>query len=1296
MYRALYDFRSAEANSLAFAAGEAFVILERSNQYWWLASKSSGDVGYVPVTYIRRDETENKDAVILSIDRAIEAIHNIAMEHSGKYTLEQREVLQKLIHHRKETLAKQGQARPSQRPTILTPASSEHKLAERGSARGSDSGGGGAGTGTPSAAGSLEDDELSPYQVPPQPRRAAPVVPAQPEKTRSYPLEKLTDTNQNGGVARKSQKSHPAPAPPPSPSRSSAASSASPAPSPCATASICSSSDVISRDAADEVARGRGERVAPALAPALSDSSRWTAGGSGGGGTGPERPSAGAHAVVSFSVGGEAVERRLPSPPLRNSESLQGGPAIPEAPTEPRPVPARNAAASPPVGDIWPTLSAFGDSSSSSPPSSSSSARAAPPSGLPLSLASQRDSPRPPPAPSEARRDNSRLFPGVASAGNGAHRGPAGLLAGLETREAPPPPLPARVTAAGAGVSSSTGRRPHWNPPNFTQLVQKLLSPERRKRAACDDTQGSSLAGSSIAPPSTRNASGFFPSIFAASTAGAPASRARSRDRSFSLPSDDDDGAAATATVAASPRREPERASQRHNGTLFSEIAGRDFPRVHAKDVQSYKAAESDSSDASGHSTGSNSSRDGNEKVPADSRSDENSCGDDDDDDDGGGTAGTAGAAAPEPTPENMDAAVGPAGGGRGGDATVERLGPGSPLAQRATPEVAAANGAESPLRRRDALLRRLDSPLKRSESLFDRLDSPVRSCGSPVRCSDSPVHCADSPVRFTDSPARCHGSPAHRPGGSQAQRPAFPAQATSGAGSPLRRRVESPGQTTPAASPPVRGDTSVNGASEPPLRSPPPSSPPSQEVARAQVGRRSPERAEPSVAPSNNGRARLSSVSPPSPAAEDGGGGGGGSTGAVPRTMGVELTELVRRNTGLSYELSRVAIGTVVGHIRDTLPDTADIMEDILLSLLTQQDLQELPEGLECQDVTRLNVIFTDLARHKDDAQQRSWALHEDEAVISSYLQELLSILTDANPDVSRRMCKRDDCEPVLSLVSYYQMEHRVSLRLLLLKVFGAMCSLDANIISALLNSVLPMELARDMQTDTKEHQKLCYSTLLLTMVFSMGEPLPYHHYDHLNESFMGFVLDVTENGLPSDTSDQLPDLMVNLLLAFNLHFQVPSSNVIMETLARRLNIKTFSEKLLLLLNRGEDPVDMFEHAPRPPHSVLKFLQDMFCERETAAIFYHTDMLVMIDIIVRQLSDLSAGDKMRMEYLSLMLAIMRSTDYVQHSHRGGDLRACFRRIAAEEGGEGDQHCRMDRDIVCQICTEFPAFGESA
>jgi len=41
----------------------------------------------------------------------------------------------------------------------------------------------------------------------------------------------------------------------------------------------------------------------------------------------------------------------------------------------------------------------------------------------------------------------------------------------------------------------------------------------------------------------------------------------------------------------------------------------------------------------------------------------------------------------------------------------------------------------------------------------------------------------------------------------------------------------------------------------------------------------------------------------------------------------------------------------------------------------------------------------------------------------------------------------------------------------------------------------------------------------------------------EHLNSQFVQFLLDVIEDGLPSDATDQLPDLFVNVLLAFNLH---------------------------------------------------------------------------------------------------------------------------------------------------------------
>ncbi|XP_006873692.1 PREDICTED: NCK-interacting protein with SH3 domain isoform X2 [Chrysochloris asiatica] len=414
----------------------------------------------------------------------------------------------------------------------------------------------------------------------------------------------------------------------------------------------------------------------------------------------------------------------------------------------------------------------------------------------------------------------------------------------------------------------------------------------------------------------------------------------------------------------------------------------------------------------------------------------------------------------------------------------------------------------------------------------------------------------------------------------------------------------------------------------------------------------------------------------------------------AVPKSIGAELTELVRRNTGLSHELCRVAIGIVVGHIQASVPASSPVMEQVLLSLVESKDLSTaLPSGQVCHDQQRLEVIFADLARRKDDAQQRSWALYEDESVICCYLEELLHILTDADPEVCKKMCKRNEFESVLALVAYYQMEHRVSLRLLLLKCFGAMCSLDAAIISTLVSSVLPVELARDMQTDTQDHQKLCYSALILAMVFSMGEAVPYAHYEHLGTPFAQFLLSVVEDGLPSDTTEQLPDLCMNLLLALNLHLPAPDQNVIMTALSKHTNVKIFSEKLLLLLNRADDPVRIFKHEPQPPHSILKFLQDVFASSATAAIFYHTDMMALIDITVRHIADLSPGDKLRMEYLSLMHAVVRSTPYLQHRHRLPDLQATLRRILAEE--EASPQCQMDRMIVREMCKEFPVLGEA-
>lgn len=58
--------------------------------------------------------------------------------------------------------------------------------------------------------------------------------------------------------------------------------------------------------------------------------------------------------------------------------------------------------------------------------------------------------------------------------------------------------------------------------------------------------------------------------------------------------------------------------------------------------------------------------------------------------------------------------------------------------------------------------------------------------------------------------------------------------------------------------------------------------------------------------------------------------------------------------------------------------------------------------------------------------------------------------------------MLSMNDFNVINTLIQYYQMEVRWSIRQLLLQAFGVMCSLDKTIISIMLNSVLPGELAR------------------------------------------------------------------------------------------------------------------------------------------------------------------------------------------------------------------------------------------
>ncbi|KAI5636319.1 NCK-interacting protein with SH3 domain [Phthorimaea operculella] len=276
---------------------------------------------------------------------------------------------------------------------------------------------------------------------------------------------------------------------------------------------------------------------------------------------------------------------------------------------------------------------------------------------------------------------------------------------------------------------------------------------------------------------------------------------------------------------------------------------------------------------------------------------------------------------------------------------------------------------------------------------------------------------------------------------------------------------------------------------------------------------------------------------------------------------------------------------------------------------------------------------------------------------------------------------------------------------------------------------SALPAEIARDMRDNPRAVSRLSHSALLLSMVLSMGDKLPVTHFEQLGVEFAEFLLDLIENPPETDVDEQIPDLFLTLLLAYNLQFDNPFDNLLLNALENRDNAKTFCEKVLLLLNREEDPVHIFDHEPAPAHSVLKLVIDLFSRKKTADHFYTNDVNVTIDIIVRQLADLSPGDTLklaielfsrkktadhfytndvnvtidiivrqladlspgdtrRQQYLKILQGIIRNTDYGAHLHRRDDLLRCFARIFCEEG----DCSRDDQALVRAISNEFPHY----
>lgn len=359
-----------------------------------------------------------------------------------------------------------------------------------------------------------------------------------------------------------------------------------------------------------------------------------------------------------------------------------------------------------------------------------------------------------------------------------------------------------------------------------------------------------------------------------------------------------------------------------------------------------------------------------------------------------------------------------------------------------------------------------------------------------------------------------------------------------------------------------------------------------------------------------------------------------GDLTEEVTDVMVSQLIERVRICSQMNHDMCKKTIHEVLTFLSQSFPSWNQTCK--AMSRILDEDGASISMTQTSVDSENLKAIFSRLWSCKNDEQQRTWPVHEDEQHILKALRDLTSILSDANPVLTRGVLSQNNYDHVHMLTAYFQMESRRSLRMELFRVFTQVIRLLNHLIpDFFLTSVLPSCLADEMMHYVADTERWNMSSSLFTLLFSTGHAPPVILYEHLNEKFFSTLLNIIEGFMGDDldsTNGIQPELSIAPLLAFNLHFLNRESNLVVKTLTTRSKAGQLTENLISYLNWEEDPTQFpavftdnkFKKTIKRPNAVHKLLIDIFEREDTARLFYFNDVKVLVDIIITHLNNLS------------------------------------------------------------------------
>lgn len=291
------------------------------------------------------------------------------------------------------------------------------------------------------------------------------------------------------------------------------------------------------------------------------------------------------------------------------------------------------------------------------------------------------------------------------------------------------------------------------------------------------------------------------------------------------------------------------------------------------------------------------------------------------------------------------------------------------------------------------------------------------------------------------------------------------------------------------------------------------------------------------------------------------------------------ELASLIRQTTKCTFQQAQGAVFETLKYFQENVLPIPNGIGRILKTDFDTISLEIRKScGVDSQHIERLAAVIMEFASDQEtDVSEESW-------------NEFLDLITHADHALLIAALNRHDCALILQLVHRLQAETSWTKRKPILVILFHALQLSTTFVNVAINSILPSELARDIQTtfaiqDTNK-DRVYWSIKVLTVTLCCKEPLSFAQQSELGDNLIELVVNtLEEESVSIATTNERDDgslasSVMNLILALYRQFRVVSqeNNPVLLCLAKRTMCESLIEKTILLYNREGKQLFFFD----------------------------------------------------------------------------------------------------------------------